>query len=78
MNCIFKFDYKTFKKGAISIIFTSLIDDQEEEIVIFNEEIKTCGLIYLTNHWATFSCKMMEISRNFDKIILKITHKDQI
>lgn len=45
IKVVFKMEYKTFK-GTISLVFT--LDNQEEdELQIFNPEIKRGGLIYL-------------------------------
>lgn len=71
LKVAFKLDYPKFKDGSIALVFTG---DEDEEIEIFNIEIKRAGLIYTKNHWAIYDQRMFEVSKSFRTMSLKIAN----
>ncbi|CDW80610.1 cytosolic endo-beta-n-acetylglucosaminidase [Stylonychia lemnae] len=68
----FKFDYPKFKTGCIAMVLQYENSEDEEEIEIFNLEIKSAQLIYTQNSWAIYEERMKTFNKTLKSIGIKI------
>lgn len=71
IKIVFKMDYRPFK-GVLSLIVGS------EEFEIFTPEIKSSGIIYTVNGWATFEVRMVNFDDSPKSLALKLTHPEPL
>eukprot|EP00347_Sterkiella_histriomuscorum_P019439 403341624 len=70
MKIAFKLHYPDFKDGYIALVFTyednktQQVWENQDEIEIFNKQIKQQGLIYTQNSWAIYEERMMQLLYN--------------